>query len=108
MYTSGWPKNQNKCWYRIGSPPDHGVKKFVPNRRSQSNIVIAPAKTGSDNRNRYVVTITDQGNSGEAFNPVPRVFILKMVTRKLIDPAILDRPAICSLKIPISTAGPLW
>ena len=21
MYTSGWPKNQNKCWYKIGLPP---------------------------------------------------------------------------------------
>ena len=21
MYTSGWPKNQNRCWNRIGLPP---------------------------------------------------------------------------------------
>lgn len=21
IYTSGCPKNQNKCWYNIGSPP---------------------------------------------------------------------------------------
>ena len=21
MYTSGCPKNQNKCWYKIGLPP---------------------------------------------------------------------------------------
>ena len=24
MYTSGCPKNQNKCWYSIGSPPPAG------------------------------------------------------------------------------------
>ena len=21
IYTSGWPKNQNKCWNKIGLPP---------------------------------------------------------------------------------------
>ena len=21
IYTSGWPKNQKRCWYKIGSPP---------------------------------------------------------------------------------------
>jgi len=61
MYTSGCPKNQNKCWYKIGSPPDHGVKKFVPKRRSHNNIVIAPANTGSESRSKYVVTIIDHG-----------------------------------------------
>ena len=29
IYTSGCPKNQNKCWYRIGSPPPAGSKKVV-------------------------------------------------------------------------------
>ena len=24
IYTSGWPKNQNKCWYNTGSPPPAG------------------------------------------------------------------------------------
>lgn len=26
MYTSGCPKNQNKCWYRIGLPLPDGLK----------------------------------------------------------------------------------
>jgi len=107
MYTSGCPKNQKRCWKRIGSPPLQGVKKFVPNKRSQSNIVMAPANTGSDNNNRYVVTIIDHGYRGAATRPVPRDFMLNSVTRKLIAPAMLLRPAICKLKIAISTAGPL-
>src|SRR5690606_2057017 len=24
IYTSGWPKNQNKCWNKIGEPPSFG------------------------------------------------------------------------------------
>lgn len=82
------------------------MKKFVPKSLSHNNIVMAPARTGRDNNSKYVVTITDHGNSGAVFSPVPRVFMLKIVTRKLIAPAILDRPAICREKIPISTAGP--
>ena len=27
MYTSGWPKNQNICWYNTGSPPPAASKK---------------------------------------------------------------------------------
>jgi hypothetical protein len=30
MYTSGCPKNQNRCWYRIWSPPPAGSKNDVP------------------------------------------------------------------------------
>ena len=45
-YTSGWPKNQNKCWKRSGSPP--ATKNVVPivwsNRRKKIPII----KAGSD------------------------------------------------------------
>lgn len=34
--------------------------------------------------------------------------MLNKVTKKLIAPAILDKPAMCLEKIPISTAGPEW
>lgn len=30
MYTSGWPKNQNRCWKRIVSPPPEKSKTEVP------------------------------------------------------------------------------
>ena len=29
IYTSGWPKNQNKCWYSTGSPPPAQSKNAV-------------------------------------------------------------------------------
>lgn len=90
----------------MGSPPVHGVKKLVPNIRSQINIVIAPASTGKLNNNKYVVTIIDHGKRGDASNPVPLVFKLNRVTKKLIAPAIDEIPATCKLKIPMSTAGP--
>ncbi len=47
MYTSGWPKNQNRCWYRMGDPPPFGSKKCVPKRRSASSIMSAPVSTGN-------------------------------------------------------------
>ena len=59
-YTESWldeninfrvSKSQNKCWYRIGSPPIAGSKNDVFRLRSVSSIVIAPARTGSDARN---------------------------------------------------------
>lgn len=64
MYTSGWPKNQNKCWYRMGSPPPAGSKKAVFKLRSVSSIVIAPARTGKDNNKRTAVIRTAQTNKG--------------------------------------------
>lgn len=39
--TSGCPKNQNRCWYRTGSPPPVGLKKTVLKLRSIKSMVIA-------------------------------------------------------------------
>ena len=38
MYTSGWPKIQNRFWYSNGSPPAAALKKFVPKLRSRYTI----------------------------------------------------------------------
>lgn len=64
MYTSGWPKNQNRCWYRIGSPPPAGSKKVVFRLRSVNSIVIPAAKTGRDRRRSTAVIRTDHTKSG--------------------------------------------
>lgn len=37
IYTSGCPKNQNKCWYNMGSPPPAGSKKVVLKYRVKSS-----------------------------------------------------------------------
>jgi hypothetical protein len=74
--------------------------------RSVNNIVIAPAKTGRDNTNKKVVTITDQTNNGVCSIVIPLLRIINTVTMKLILPRIEDAPAKCSLKIAKSTATP--
>jgi len=70
IYTSGWPKNQNKCWYRIGSPPPIGSKKEVLKFRSVRSIVMAPANTGSESNSRIAVTSTDQVNKDSRSNEI--------------------------------------
>lgn len=64
MYTSGCPKNQKRCWYRIGSPPPAGSKKVVLRFRSVSSMVIPAANTGRERRSRTAVISTDQTNRG--------------------------------------------
>lgn len=64
MYTSGCPKNQNRCWYRMGSPPPAGSKKVVFRFRSVKSIVIPAARTGRERRSRTAVINTAQTNRG--------------------------------------------
>ncbi len=93
MYTSGCPKNQNRCWYRIGSPPPAGSKNDVFRFRSVSSIVIAPANTGRDNSSSTAVISTAQTNRGIRSMVIPCVRMLITVVMKLIAPRIDDAPA---------------
>ena len=108
MYTSGWPKNQKRCWYRIGSPPPAGSKKEVLKFRSVRSIVIAPAKTGRERRRRIAVSSTDHTNKGAISIVIPSARILPIVVMKFADPRILLTPARWREKIPKSTALPGW
>jgi len=108
MYTSGCPKNQNKCWYKIGSPPPAGSKKEVFKLRSVKSIVIAPAKTGRDSNRRIAVRNTDHTNKGVRSQVIPTVRILIIVVIKFTAPKIDEAPARCSLKIERSTEAPAW
>ena len=108
MYTSGWPKNQNRCWNSTGSPPPSAEKKVVPKLRSVSSMVIAPASTGSDSSSRNTVTRIDQTNSGILCRVMPGARMLKIVVMKLMAPRIDEAPARCSDRIAKSTAGPGW
>jgi len=108
MYTSGCPKNQNKCWYKIGSPPPAGSKKDVFRFRSVSNIVIAPVKTGNDRISKIAVIKIDHGNNGIWFNFILLGIIFKIVQIKLIAPRMEEIPAKCSEKIVKSTEILLW
>src|SRR5579864_5212408 len=108
MYTSGWPKNQNRCWNSTGSPPPSAEKKVVPKLRSVKSMMMAPASTGSDNSSRNTVTRIDQTNSGILCRVMPGARMLKIVVMKLMAPRIEDAPAKCSDRIAKSTAGPGW
>jgi len=108
MYTSGWPKNQNKCWYKMGSPPPAGLKKEVLKFRSVRSIVMAPAKTGRDKRRRIAVSKTDQTKRGIRSKIIPGERILIIVVIKFAEPKIEEAPAKCNEKIAKSTDGPAW
>ena len=64
-----------------------------------SSIVIAPAKTGKDNRSKNAVTNIDQENNGILCNVIPGVLIFNIVVIKLIAPKIEEAPAMCKAKI---------
>jgi len=108
MYTSGWPKNQNKCWYKIGSPPPAGSKKDVFKLRSVKSIVIAPANTGRERRSRIAVKNTDHTKRGVRSQVIPTDRMLMIVVIKFTAPKIDDAPARCRLKIDRSTDAPAW
>jgi hypothetical protein len=74
--------------------------------RSVKSIVIAPAKTGSDNKSKIAVIITDHTNNGIRSNPIIFDRIFKIVVIKLIAPIIEEIPAIWREKITKSTAPP--
>jgi len=108
IYTSGCPKNQNKCWNNTGSPPPKGSKKEVLRLRSVKSIVIPPAKTGRDNNSKIAVNKTDHPNKGIFSGLFFILSALIIVVIKLIAPKIEEAPAKCKEKIPRSTEGPSW
>lgn len=108
IYTSGWPKNQNRCWYKTGSPPPAGSKKDVFRFRSVSSMVIAPARTGRDNSRSTTVMITAQTNRGIRSRRIPCHRMLIMVVIKFTAPRIEEAPARCREKMARSTDGPEW
>ena len=108
MYTSGCPKNQNRCWYKIGSPPPLGSKNAVFKFRSVKSMVMAPASTGRLRRRRIVVIFADQTNKGTRSNRSPLYRILITVVIKFNEPKIEETPAMWREKIAKSTLGPAW
>ena len=61
--------------------------------------MIAPAKTGKDNKSKNAVTNIDHENNGILCNVMPGVLIFKIVVMKFIAPKIEEAPATCKLKI---------
>jgi hypothetical protein len=107
IYTSGCPKNQNRCWYKIGSPPPATSKKEVLKFLSVKTIVIAPANTGNDNNSKTAVITTAHPNKANLCNLIPGLLIFNIVVIKFIAPNKLLIPDKCKAKIAKSTLGPL-
>jgi len=99
IYASGWPKNQNKCWNRIKSPPLNGSKNEVLKFLSKIIIVIHPANTGTETNNRIEVKKIVHGNKGtNKENSIAESEALNVVTIKLIDPNKELNPTKCNEK----------
>jgi len=107
IYTSGCPKNQNKCWNSIKSPPPEGSKNDVLRFRSVNNIVIHAASTGKANINNVAVINNDQVNKGINSNSICDTRIFKIVVIMFNDPIIEEAPAKCNEIIAKSTEGSL-
>src|ERR1044071_5656035 len=85
-YTSGWPKNQNKCCHKIGSPPRDGSKNAVLKFWSKNNIT-APAINGPTlhmNKMEAMTIIHTTYGMSKSFMPGAREFIA--VVMKLMPP----------------------
>ncbi|CAF1611124.1 unnamed protein product, partial [Didymodactylos carnosus] len=75
--------------------------------RSNSNIVIPPAKTGRLKTSKKLVTTIAQVKRFICSKLIKKLtLLLKQVVIKLIPPKIEETPAICKLKIAISTELP--
>jgi len=75
--------------------------------RSVRSIVMAPAKTGSDNNNNTAVITTAQPNNASLCNLIPGLLIFNIVVMKFIAPSRLLIPDKCNPKIAKSTLAPL-
>ena len=73
-------KNKNAD-INTGSPPPLGSKKAVLKFLSVSSIVIAPAKTGKDNKSKKAVMKTAQTNNGVLWAVIPGALIFIIVIK---------------------------
>jgi hypothetical protein len=79
------------------------VLKFL----SVNTIVIAPAKTGSDNNNNTAVITTAHPNNASLCNLIPGLRIFNIVVMKFIAPRSELTPDRCKPNMAKSTLAPL-
>ncbi len=106
MYTSGWPKIQNRCCHRMGSPPPEGTKKWVPKKRSNMSRMSATVITGKASSSRTIVMKLIQTNIGIRMSRMPGARRLTIVTKKLTAAASDETPRIWRPSIQKSTLSP--
>ncbi len=94
MYTSGWPKIQNRCSHRNGSPPLDASKKWQPNSRSNISRNSATVMTGRANTSRNCTMKVIQVNTGIFIRVMPGARMLSTVTVRLIAETVEAMPMI--------------
>jgi hypothetical protein len=103
-YTSGCPKNQNKCWYKILSPPYINSKNVVCQCRSHKSIIIAAASTGVINANIRIVNKRLMVINGNKILRLrrPGMLNVRLVINKFVNEIVVLIPAKITLTIAIS------
>src|SRR6266404_3302000 len=100
MYTSGWPKNQNRCCHKSGEPPlcaaicpfttTSGTKKLVPALPSSSSNMPAENSTPNASNPRIAVINHAQHVSGIRIMDMPLARISSVVVMKFS--ALINAP----------------
>src|SRR5713226_6469749 len=83
MYTSGWPKNQNRFSYRYWLPPALARKNEVFALRSIITIDIVATSTGAASTIRTDVVSTDHTKIGNRVQVIPGARIVRIVAIRL-------------------------
>ena len=83
-YTSGCPKNQNRCCQSSTSPPFAGLKKCVPTSRSRISAVLHSMTDGIAKITMNCVTSVAQTKSGMRLSDMPGARSLKIVVIRTI------------------------
>ena len=90
-YTSGCPKNQNRCWNSSGSPP--ATKKLVPMVWSNKRKATPMMRAGSDMNSMNTLMKTDQVNKGIFIHETPGARIVNTVVMKFTPPRVEEAPS---------------
>src|SRR6516162_8554369 len=116
MYTSGCPKNQNKCCHKSGEPPlcpvrtpltvTSGTKKLVPRLRSISSRIPAESRTPNASSPRIAVTNHAQHVSGMRIKVMPFARMSRVVVMKFSAPINAPMQKIAILIIQRSAPRP--
>ena len=95
MYTSGWPKIQNRCCQSNGSAPASTLKNVAPKLRWNISRNSATVMTGMANSSRNCTTRIIHVKTGIFISFMPGARMLRTVTIRLIAPVSEAMPVIC-------------
>lgn len=104
IYTSGWPKNQKRCWNNMVSPPYTNSKNVVCQCLSINNINIDAPKTGVTTASILIVNnklIVIKGSKDRLFLK-PGIAKVRLVIKRLVNDIVVLIPANITEVIKIS------